>query len=55
MIQPMSARTLTLFSLTDFTNAYGKDIWMLEPEAINKFFHVGGTIPLLKRSVTDRR
>jgi hypothetical protein len=51
----MLAKMLTLYALTDFTNAYGKDIWMLEPEAINKFFHVGGTRHLSKRPVTDRR
>jgi hypothetical protein len=51
----MLAIMLTLFALTDFRDAYGKDIWMLEPEAINKFFHVGGTRALLQRPVTDRR
>jgi hypothetical protein len=55
MIQPMLASMLTLFTLTDFTAAYGKDIWMSEPEDINNFFHVCGARPLSTRSVTDRR
>jgi hypothetical protein len=48
-------RVLTLFALTAFTNAYGRDIWMSEPEDINSYFHVGVTRPLSKRSVTDKR
>jgi hypothetical protein len=51
----MLARMLILCALTDFRDAYGKDIWMLEPDAINKFFHVGATKPLSKTSVTDRQ